>query len=281
MRPFLFIFLFCFSARLFVGIFEEVQIPITTGVASFWNCLGSVAKPYVGRRRSPAMEIKRPSREVQLIELGVFLLLIVPSMAASFFILGQERVRFMAEAILSIFNDLALLSLVFYFIWRNGEPIQQVGWTFNSIRKEIAWGLILFVPVYFGANLLQNALHTAGLSAPAKLPSFLIVRGIINMLLAFSLVTVVAVAEETIFRGYLILRFRAVTGRTSAAALLSSIVFSLGHGYEGMAGVISVFSLGVVFALVYLWRKSLVAPIVMHFLTDFVTIILPTLLETR
>ena len=117
------------------------------------------------------MEIKRPSREVQLIELGVFLLLIVPSMAASFFILGQERVRFMAEAILSIFNDLALLSLVFYFIWRNGEPIQQVGWTFNSIRKEIAWGLILFVPVYFGANLLQNALHTAGLSAPAKLPS--------------------------------------------------------------------------------------------------------------
>ena len=64
------------------------------------------------------------------------------------------------------------------------------------------------------------------------------------MLLAFILVTVVAVAEETIFRGYLILRFRAVTGRTSAAVLLSSIVFSLGHGYEGMAGVISVFSLG-------------------------------------
>jgi membrane protease YdiL (CAAX protease family) len=51
----------------------------------------------------------------------------------------------------------------------------------------------------------------------------------------------VAVAEETIFRGYLILRFRAVTGRTSAAVLLSSIVFSLGHGYEGMAGVISFF----------------------------------------
>ncbi len=227
------------------------------------------------------MEFKRPSREVQLIELGVFLLLIVPSMAASFFILSEEHLRFMAEAILSIFNDLALLSLVFYFIWRNGEAIQQVGWTFNSIRKEIAWGLILFLPVYFGANLLQNALHMAGLSAPAKLPSFLVVRGIVKMLLAFSLVTVVAVAEETIFRGYLILRFRAVTGRTSAAVLLSSIVFSLGHGYEGIAGVISVFSLGVVLALVYLWRKCLVAPIVMHFLIDFVTIILPTLLEAR
>jgi membrane protease YdiL (CAAX protease family) len=79
----------------------------------------------------------------------------------------------------------------------------------------------------------------------------------------------------------LILRFKAVTDRGVAAALLSSIVFSLGHGYEGMAGVISVFSIGVVLALVYLWRKSLVAPIVIHFLTDFATIILPTLLGGR
>jgi membrane protease YdiL (CAAX protease family) len=105
------------------------------------------------------------------------------------------------------------------------------------------------------------------------------VSGFTKVLLAFILVTVVAVAEETIFRGYLILRFKAVTDRAVAAALLSSIVFSLGHGYEGMAGVISVFSIGVVLALVYLWRKSLVAPIVIHFLTDFATIILPTLLE--
>ena len=224
---------------------------------------------------------RRPSRQIQLIELGVFLLLIAPSMAASFLILSQERVRFMAEAILTIFNDLALLSLVLYFSWRNGEPFQNLGWTFNNFRKEIAWGLILFLPVYLGANLLEGALHTAGLSAPTKLPSFLVVSGIINMLLVFILVTVVAVAEETIFRGYLILRFKAVTGRTGAAALLSSIVFSLGHGYEGMAGVISVFSLGVILAIVYLWRKSLVAPIVIHFLTDFATIILPTLLSAR
>jgi membrane protease YdiL (CAAX protease family) len=202
-------------------------------------------------------------------------------MSASFFLLSQARVPFMAEAILAIFNDLALLSLVLYFVWRNGEPIQNLGWTFNSLRKEIAWGLILFLPVYFGANLLESALHTAGLSAPTKLPSFLVVSGFTKVLLAFILVTVVAVAEETIFRGYLILRFKAVTDRGVAAALLSSIVFSLGHGYEGMAGVISVFSIGVVLALVYLWRKSLVAPIVIHFLTDFATIILPTLLGGR
>lgn len=43
--------------------------------------------------------LKRASRQVELVELAVFLLLIVPAMASSFFVIGQERVRFVAEAI--------------------------------------------------------------------------------------------------------------------------------------------------------------------------------------
>jgi membrane protease YdiL (CAAX protease family) len=58
------------------------------------------------------------------------------------------------------------------------------------------------------------------------------------------------------------------------AVLVSTVIFSLGHGYEGTAGVITVGVLGLTFALVYVWRKSLVAPVVMHFLQDFIGIIL-------
>ena len=43
--------------------------------------------------------------------------------------------------------------------------------------------------------------------------------------------------------------------------------------------MISVFALGMIFALVYLWRQSLVAPIVMHFLTDFTSIVLVAILK--
>jgi membrane protease YdiL (CAAX protease family) len=56
--------------------------------------------------------------------------------------------------------------------------------------------------------------------------------------------------------------------------LLSSFIFSLGHGYEGTAGLATVGVMGAAFALVYLWRGSLVAPIVMHFLQDFIGIVL-------
>jgi hypothetical protein len=41
-----------------------------------------------------------------------------------------------------------------------------------------------------------------------------------------------------------------------------------------VAGVVTVGAMGLVFALVYMWRKSLVAPIVMHFLQDFIGIVL-------
>lgn len=223
----------------------------------------------------------QPGRKVQLIEVLVFLFLIVPSMGASFIILHQPGLRFVGVAVSSILSDLALVSLVLYFVWRNGETVRRIGWTRRHLWREIGWGLALFVPVVAGANLLESALHSAGLSAPSKLPSFLTATGPAKVLLALLLVTVVALAEETIFRGYLILRFKAVTGRPAAAVLLSAAIFSLGHGYEGTAGVISIFYLGVVLAVVYLWRQSLVAPMVIHFLTDFTSIVLVSLLQGK
>jgi membrane protease YdiL (CAAX protease family) len=100
-----------------------------------------------------------------------------------------------------------------------------------------------------------------------------------EFLLAFVLVVIVALAEETIFRGYLILRLKAITSSPAAAVLLSAAIFSLGHGYEGSAGVVTVGVMGLVFALVYIWRQSLIAPIVMHFLQDFIGIVLLPLLR--
>ncbi len=88
-------------------------------------------------------------------------------------------------------------------------------------------------------------------------------------------------AEEIIFRGYLIHRLSAVTRRPAVAALLSGIIFSLGHGYEGTTGVITVGVMGLALAFVYLWRRTLLAPIVMHFLQDFGAIVLLPLLGYR
>jgi membrane protease YdiL (CAAX protease family) len=62
--------------------------------------------------------------------------------------------------------------------------------------------------------------------------------------------------------------------------VLSSFVFSLGHGYEGMTGVVTVGVLGWALAIVYLRTKSLIAPMVIHFLQDFVTVVLAPLIAS-
>jgi membrane protease YdiL (CAAX protease family) len=235
--------------------------------------------PGLSNSKADSGDRARSSWPEPLVEVSVFLFLIVPSMALSFFAVKQGTLSFVLVAYATLLRDLSLVSLILFFIWRNGESVNNIGWTFKNVWKEIGLGIGLFIPFFFTAGLFESALRLAGFSAPSTpLPSFMAARGPAESLLAIVLVTVVALAEETIFRGYLILRLKAITGSPAAAALLSAAIFSLGHGYEGSAGVVTVGVMGVVFAFLYLWRQSLVAPIVIHFLQDFISIVLVPLL---
>lgn len=216
-----------------------------------------------------------PGVKAQAIEIAVFLLLIIPSMIISLAVMKEGLLDFVTMAWGTIFRNLGLTSLILYFLWINGEPLEAIGWRFSRMRQEAAVGVLLFLPVFFSAGLLGAFLRETGLSAPAAPPASLLPgESAVERLLAVVLVTVVAVAEETIFRGYLMLRFRTITKSAKGALILSSIIFAVGHGYQGAAGIVAVGMLGLIFGLIYLWRGSLVAPMVMHFLQDFVGIMI-------
>jgi membrane protease YdiL (CAAX protease family) len=214
-------------------------------------------------------------RREQIFEVIVFLLLIVPSLALSFFAVDQGNVSFTLTAVATILRDIALVGLILFFVWRNGESMRSLGWTFERFWQDVVLGAVLFVPFTFATSYLDQFLQSIGFTAPSTpLPATAATGGIGEILLGLVLVVVVAISEETIFRGYLILRFGNILTGAFWAVILSSFVFSLGHGYEGSSGVITVGVMGALFAVVYLWRKSLTAPMVMHFLQDFVGIIL-------
>lgn len=217
----------------------------------------------------------------RLFELLVFLFLIVPSMCLSFLVVRQGNLSFVITAIATIFRDLALVSLIAFFLWRNQETKDRIGWRFRG-RQDVVLGMLLFVVVFLAAGYLDQLLRAAGFSAPATpLPKSLTAHGTTEFLLAALLVMVVAVTEEIIFRGYLILRLKEVTGSSVAAIVLSSVIFAGGHGYEGTSGVVTVGFLGLVFAIVYVRTGSLAAPIIMHFLQDFIGIVALPLLKHR
>jgi membrane protease YdiL (CAAX protease family) len=194
-------------------------------------------------------------------------------MALSFLTVKPDSLTFPVLAVAGILRDLALLSLVLYLIWRNSEPFSSIGCTWHQAGREILLGVALFLPLTYGIGLFEKFLQEAGLSVKGP-PSYLLPAGTWQVLLALVFIVVVAVSEEVIFRGYLIRRFRALTGNRAAALLLSSAIFSVGHGYEQSGGMVAVGILGLLFGVVYLWRGSLLAPIVMHFLQNFLGLIL-------
>lgn len=213
-------------------------------------------------------------RKVEAVEVGVFLLFILPSMILSPRIPKSLGLSFTVVAGSTMLSTIPLLCLILYFVWRNGEPFRAIGLSFQHPLKEAAIGIALFVPLLFAMGLIGRVLRWVGLSVPQTAPAFLIPKGADQMTLALFLLVVVAFSEEVIFRGYLIHRFSHLFENQTTALLLSSALFALGHGYERSGGVVGVGILGLTFGAVYLWRKNLAAAMVMHFIQDFVGIIL-------
>ena len=81
-----------------------------------------------------------------------------------------------------------------------------------------------------------------------------------------------AVVEESVFRGYAVARLAPVTGLTWAI-VISSIFFGLLHWAYGFWGMLTTAIMGALFALLFVWRQSLVAPIIAHALCNLINLI--------
>jgi len=82
-----------------------------------------------------------------------------------------------------------------------------------------------------------------------------------------------------IWRGFLFNRLRRIFGdrRNGGAAIvaISSAAFALAHyADQGIAGVVQGLITGFAFGAVYLWRRSLWGPIVMHTALDVTALLL-------
>jgi membrane protease YdiL (CAAX protease family) len=214
------------------------------------------------------------------LEVSVFLFLIVPPMIVANFSDGP-RDAFVLFATSAMLTDLAFVALALFFLWRNGEPFSRCGLVTRRVGRELLLGVALYPLIAIGLALATALFHRLGLSEPTQnTPTFLAAHGGGQFVLASVLVLVVSCAEEILFRGYLTLRFSELQPSPIIAIISASAIFALGHTYEGTAGLATVFLLGMALGLIRRWRGSLIAPIVIHALQDFVGIVaLPLLRE--
>jgi len=90
-------------------------------------------------------------------------------------------------------------------------------------------------------------------------------------LIIFSLVALSAgFCEELVFRGYLMRQLSAMTKSRTAGLLLQSVVFGLGHGYQGVARMAIIAVEGCMLGLLARWRRSLRPGMIAHGLQDMI-----------
>ncbi|MBD8525884.1 type II CAAX endopeptidase family protein [Pseudomarimonas arenosa] len=84
------------------------------------------------------------------------------------------------------------------------------------------------------------------------------------------------VMEELLFRGFLIGFGLRLFGRRALLPVLicSSLAFALAHAYQGVSGVISTGVTGLLLALFWLWRRSIVSNIAAHMTVNAIGITL-------
>ena len=94
-----------------------------------------------------------------------------------------------------------------------------------------------------------------------------------DALLFAGVVIVAGGLREEIQRAFLIHRFETSLGGATVGVVVTSLAFGLGHLPQGVDAVIATGTLGAFWALVYLRRRSMIAPLVSHSGFDLLQIV--------
>ena len=170
-------------------------------------------------------------------------------------------------------RNVGVLLLVGLLLRANRQGLSQIGLGRTTVASESLYGVAALGGA-FAVHLTASALlaMAVGLVRSEALTTETEHRaGAMNELLstssvpAFIAAMVVAAAfEEIAFRGFVVPRIQQSLRSWVAALLIVSVLFGIGHLYEGPLAVIQTAMLGSFFGLVLMWRGHLLSAILAH-----------------
>jgi len=152
---------------------------------------------------------------------------------------------------------------------RVGIPPDHLGWPRWS---TLAWSCGLLVALGFALVLLREVVPYGGGDQPAiqLLPR---TSGERALFVASALTA--GICEEFVYRAFGIRLLERAGIPTVAAALLASAAWVMIHGQVGLVLFATYLVIGAGFSALYLWRRSLIMPVVVHVLLDLAVILVP------
>jgi membrane protease YdiL (CAAX protease family) len=167
---------------------------------------------------------------------------------------------------LSLLDTVFLVGLMILFLRTHGESPRHVFFGRSPIGPEIRRGLQLtFVALLIAVGVMLTLQQLAPwLHTVEHNPLQDLVRTGGDAFL-FGLVVVVAGGiREELQRAFLLRRFERWLGGARVGAVVTSVAFGAGHYLQGADAAVATAVLGAFWAVVYLRRRSAVAPMVSH-----------------
>lgn len=170
----------------------------------------------------------------------------------------------------SLLLQIFILASILLALVRDREQITSLGFKPKDFSPaNIGIGIVFLAVAIIILNILSRALTYFGLMTTPEL-SYLLPKTIIERSVWIILAISAGVSEEICFRGFVITRMARLTGSVWPGAIIGSLAFGASHSYQGIGGIIVIGVYGLMFALLFLARGSLVPCIVAHALQDII-----------
>jgi membrane protease YdiL (CAAX protease family) len=194
------------------------------------------------------------------------------ALGATFATLGFEphtadgRLNITYVVALSLTDAAVLVALIFLFLRSHGERPREVFLGTAPVVPEIRAGLSLTFAAYGVALAVLGIIRAVApwLRTVPENPLQQLMQTPADAAL-FALVVVVAGGvREELQRAFLLRRFEQSLGGRHVGVVVGSLGFGIGHVVQGADAVITTTVLGLFWAVIYLRRRSVAAPMVSH-----------------
>jgi membrane protease YdiL (CAAX protease family) len=175
----------------------------------------------------------------------------------------------------SLIDSALLVALVFGFLHSQGERPRDVFLGTRSIADEVTHGIPLILMALAIAIVALGAIQTFApwLRTVPENPLGTLIRSARDAWI-FALVVIVAGGiREEVQRAFLLHRFRGWLGGSTVGVVATSVSFGAGHLVQGADATIATALLGAFWGIVFLRRRSVVAPMVSHAGFDLMQIV--------
>lgn len=186
---------------------------------------------------------------------------------------GQLRIGYVVG--ISLLDAALLVGLVLLFLNAHHESPREVLTGRRAVLPEILAGIpMTLAALGIGLAVLAMVQHFApSLHTVPENPLQPLLHSKRNVLLLALVVIVAGGVREEIQRAFLLHRFEGWLGGGPFGVVVTSAAFGAGHLYQGIDAAIATGLLGAFWGVVYLRRRSMIAPMVSHAGFDLLQIV--------